>query len=489
MATRTLPRRTFLRGIGGTMIALPALEIMLNRHGDAYAAGDRIPRRLLVAFNGQSLGHDGDPVHNLYAPDMVGPNYDLKTATMPLGNYGNIKDHVTIVSGLRIPRDEGFGTPAAGWSLGFHPFALGPLITGMRVKPGDALPSANGPTADQVVADALVGQTLIHSLQYQVQASWYLEGSSPVSRDLISFKLDGMGNVVPNPGQVSPKLAFDSLFQGFVPPDPAEAAAKAYELAKRKSILDLVRGDYELLIPKLGKADNQRVQRHLDELRDLELELEGIPPMQTEQCKLLPDPGPDPDIGGPNVNLGGDGFDVNTGYSDEAKRARIFHDLIRMAYVCDMTRSITLLYTMAQSHMNIHPIAGFPYDQHELGHAGGYGTEQMSQVIAWHVDLYAQLVASLRDTPEGAGTVLDNCALVLLHEGGHGLGEGNVDNLSHSTENMACMIAGGAGGLRRGEHVVAAGLHPANVLITAMHAVGVEQDLGEVSGTVPGLLG
>lgn len=62
------------------------------------------------------------------------------------------------------------------------------------------------------------------------------------------------------------------------------------------------------------------------------------------------------------------------------------------------------------------------------------------------------------------------------------------DNSSHSTENMACMIAGRAGGLKGGQHLVATGMHPGNVLNTAMRAVGVDQDLGEVVGVVPGLL-
>ena len=48
-------------------------------------------------------------------------------------------------------------------------------------------------------------------------------------------------------------------------------------------------------------------------------------------------------------------------------------------------------------------------------------------------------------------------------------------------------MAGGAGGLVQGEHIVAPGMHPVNVLNTAMHAVGVTSDLGEVSGEIPGL--
>lgn len=485
---KSLNRRTFLRGLGGLAIGLPTLEIMLNRHGDAYAAGDRIPRRFLVAFNGQSLGGDNDPVHNMYVPDAVGPGYDLKVATMPLANYGNIKDEISIVSGLLVPYNTGNGIPPAGWDVQFHTSALGPLLTGVRNKGPDDFPGGNGPTADQLVADAIGQDTNFKSLAYQVQAAWYLSGgSAPYGRDILSYKLDANDKVIPNPGQISPKTAFESLFMGFVPPDPAEAAQKAYELQKRKSIIDLVRGDFETLIPNLGKADQVRMERHLDEIRDLEEKLKAIPPMQTEACMMLPHPGDDPPIGGDNESLGGMDFNVNNGYSDEFKRAQVFHDLIHMAFVCDLTRSVALLYTMAQSHMNIHPIAGHPYDQHELGHSG-LGTAEVSRVIAWHVDLFAQLVAKIRDTPEGAGSLLDNTAMVLLHEGGHGWDPAGKDNSSHSTENMACMIAGRAGGLKHGIHVAAPGMHPGHVLNTAMRAVGVDKELGEVVGVIPELL-
>jgi hypothetical protein len=203
---------------------------------------------------------------------------------------------------------------------------------------------------------------------------------------------------------------------------------------------------------------------------------------------LLPHPGDDPPIGAPQESTGGDGFVTSAGWSDEDSRARVFADLMHMAFVCDLSRVGAMLYTMAQSHMNVASFTGEPYDQHELGHAY-LGTEVFSDVPAWHLDKFGYLVAKLRDTPEGAGTVLDNCAMVLLHEGGHGYDPGSGDaNSSHSTENMACLIAGGAGGLRQGEHVPAPGMHPGHVLNTAMHAVGVDATLGEVDGVLDDLL-
>lgn len=195
-------------------------------------------------------------------------------------------------------------------------------------------------------------------------------------------------------------------------------------------------------------------------------------------------------IGGaqPTDTTSGAGFDINTGYSGEEERARAFCDLIHMAFTCDLARVGSLMITMFQSHLNMYPLTGHRCDLHEIGHGGdpvSRGTLGVSKAIAWHVKHFAYLVGKFRDTQEGAGKLIDQSVIVLLHEGGHGLdtSSGKIDS-SHSTENMACLIAGRAGGLRPGRHVVATGKHPANVLISAMTAVGAPGPLGEVSGSV-----
>lgn len=486
LGPKGLDRRTLLRGGAGIALGLPLLEAMLDRHGTALAAGGALPRRFFVGFGGCALGCDGDPVHDLFVPDRAGAGYDLKLGTQTLANHGRVQDHVSIVSGLRIPYDTGSGIPAGGWWTEFHTEAFGPLISGVRGQhPQDY--GVNGPTADQVVADAIGAGTTFPSLQYQVQAAWYLTVSAPYGRDLLSWRRDGSGNLVALPGQTSPRAAYDALFTSFVPPDDADAQAKARELLRRRSVVDLVRGDYEALVPQLGAADRQRLERHLDELRDLERQLDAGSPELSAICQQYPDPGPDPAVGGANEGSYGDTFDVNLGWSDEDTRARRFADLMHMAYACDLSRSVAMLYTMAQSHLNVHSYTGLGYDQHELGHSW-LGTDVFSAVPAWHLDHFGYLVAKLRDTPEGAGSLLDSCAMVLLFEAGHGWDPATqTDNRTHSTENMAVCVAGGAGGLVQGEHVVATGKHPVHVLNTAMRAVGVEQDLGEVQGEIAGL--
>jgi hypothetical protein len=480
-----ISRRTLLKGIGGTVLALPFLEAMTDRTTRARAADPSIPKRYIVCFNGQSLGADNDPIHNLYVPNTVGANYDLKTALAPLASYNNIKNEITVVSGLKIPTayDNGGAVPAGGRSDDFHINSLSPLLSGTKTSDG----KVHGPTSDQLVADAIGATNTFRSLVYRVQASWYLDQSAPYGRDVISYRSSGT-SVTGIASTVSPRAAFDSLFASLPPADPAEAARRAFLLKQRKSVLDLVGAKTEKLLGVLGTADKQRMQRHLDEVRDLERRISAIAPDGGGLCKLLPDPGTDPAVGGNQTVNGGTGFDVNAGYSNEDDRATVLVDLMHMAMVCDLTRVGSLQFTMAQSHMNMYPLIGIPYDLHEIGHSS-YGTMGMSQAIAWHMKHFGRLVAKFRDTPEDTGTMLDNMAIVMLHEGGHGYDPSAAKTYSsHCTENMACLIAGRAGGLNPGRHVVASGKHPANVLITAMNAVGVPTTtLGEVSGDIPAL--
>jgi hypothetical protein len=490
MGSFSLSRRAVLRGVGGVALGLPLLEAMTP--GRAFAQGmPNAPKRYLVFFDGQSLGADDDTRHDDLVPDTTGFNYGLKSATAPLGALAS---EVSIVSGLKIPwaGENGGVIPAGGRRDGFHVSTISPLLCGVR-SPASATACA-APTSDQLVAAAIAGSTAFPSLAYRVQADWYLSVSAPYGRDMISYKKDSTGQVVPIPPQTSPQQAFQALFSNFATPgvDPATAKRLAFELKSRRSVLDLVKGDAERLVPKLGTADRQRLQRHLDELRALELRVSTMAPTMTSTCLKPADPGADPAVGNPQATdaSGSNTYSVNLGYSDEDTRASVFVDLIHMAMACDLTRVATLQMTMFQSHLNMNAITGQATDCHELGHGGAPGgTLAMAKAHAWHMKHFARLVQKFKDSPENGGSMLDSSAMVYVFEGGHGYDpEGMKSNSSHSSENMACLIAGRAGGLKPGQHVAAAGKHPANVLITAMKAVGVTGDtLGEVTGDLPQL--
>ena len=483
-----LHRRAVLKGLGGLTLGLPLLEIMLDgKNAWAQAAP---PMRYLVFFNGQSQGSDGDAGPSQMVPTTIGANYDLKSALLPLGA---LKSEVSVISGLKIPTafENGGVVPSGGRRDDFHVSSLSPLLSGVKSNAGS---SSSGETSDQTVAGFLAGPTAFKSLIYRVQADWYLSVSAAYGRDMISYKLDSTNKVVPIPPQTSPRQAFQALFGNFTPPgtDPAAAKKIDFDNRSRRSVLDLVIGDTTRLIPKLGASDKLRMQRHLDEIRQLEMRVAAIPPPQTSVCVKPNDPGADSGVGAPQgTNAAGDNtYTQNLGYSGEEERAKVFCDLIHMAMTCDLTRVASLQMTMFQSHLNMFNLTGQATDCHELGHGGvPGGSVAQAKGIAWHMKHFAYLVQKFKDSPEGNGNMLDNMAITSLWEGGHGFDPGaNKQNSTHSTENMTVLLAGRAGGLKPGKHIVAAGKHPGNVLVTAMKAVGyTKNNLGEVIGDIPEL--
>jgi hypothetical protein len=505
---RTLSRRAMLRGLGGVVVGLPVLECMLNGRGDALAqTGGALPKRYAIVFAGQAIGGDefprdrqriGDVVYteagHFIAPPEPGAAWTTTTPLLPLAD---LKADVSIVSGLRIPWNPD-GTdaevPAGGAYRDFHGGGASPLLCGVRST--EARFTCNGATSDQIVAALHAGQTAAQSLVYRAQPSWYLAGSSYAGRQYLSYA----GADDPIEAATSPRIAWQSLFQGFVPDGAGPAAVHDFTQRARASVLDLVQEKRARLVARVGAGDRVRLERHFDELRALELRVQALPPPTTATCVPPADPGADPAIGGDNAGSGADVIETTTGWSEEGTRAKLFADLIHMAFVCDLSRVATLMITTFQSHMNAYAASssmGVPIraDLHEVGHNGdpaNKGQLAVSTMLRWHVDVYAHLLAKLKATPEGAGTALDNCVVVFMPEAGHGtqLNDGVTAYATHSVEDMVLLVAGRAGGLVPGSHHAATGVHPGQVLVSCMQAAGASVDaLGEVTGDYPALFG
>lgn len=475
MAKFKLDRRALLKGLSGAAIGLPVLEVMLDGT-PASAQTQVIPKRYLVAFHGGAIGCTARP-GNVYVPSKVGFDYDLKAALAPLANHNNIKNEISVVSGLRIPTASS-GVPAGGRRVAFHGSGASPLFTGVRSRSSGGFDYGQGVSSDWLVAEA-IGQGTPHKvLAYRVQVGVYRQANLG-GRSCMSTYRNASGDIVPFQPTVSPAQAFSSLFGNFNAGAPTVDPAKERAARARQSVLDLVRADTEQLLPRLGTADRQRLSRHFDEIRDLENRIAAIPPPPVTSACVKPDEPEDPSVG--------------SMYSGEDERARVFCDLIHLAFACDLSRSAALMFTMFQSFLNMDPLIGVNLDLHEIGHASNARlctTENVGKIIAWHTKHFGYLIAKFRDTPEGNGRMIDNVAAVFLSEAGHGRDPASPNETysSHSTDDMVVLVAGRAGGLKPGQHVVATGMHPGNAVLTAMKAVGVTSNtFGEVSGDLPQL--
>ena len=504
-------RRAVLRGIAGVSVSLPLLECMLPA---SQSRAQTPPRRYAILFAGQALGCDnyakntsridGQTVTeggHYIADTSYGSGYALTTPLLPLQS---MRDEFTMISNLAIPFNasstDGGAVPSGGAYRDFHGGGSSPLLSGTRSTSPEYV--CNGITSDQAIAELNSGQTTHKSLVVRSQPAFYVSGYGFSGRQYISYGPGG-GRNARIEAQASPQVAFRSLFTGFVPEGDDAAARFDFEMRSRRSVLDLVLERRAKLVGSVGSADQQRLERHFDEIRDLETRISALPPVANGQCVALADPGADPAIGGDHEGGGSGSVTPGSGYSDEHTRSRVFADLIHMAFVCDLTRAASLQITAFQSHMNARPIAdglgtlagttrpsrwaSVGGDLHEVGHNGdpnNRGQIPSAGLLQWHISHYAYLIDKLRNTPEAGGSVLDNSMIVFTAEAGHGLqlNDGVSQNQTHSVENMVVLLAGRAGGFSPGEHLDGGRAHPATALIRGMQAAGYQGDaLGEVS--------
>lgn len=467
-------RRMMLRGALGTVIGLPLLEAMLNGNGTAYACGAGLPCRYFLFHCPTSLVTSGSHTESM-TPTRAGMGYDITPVLMPLADRSIAAD-VSVVSGLFAPPIDAPG----GYNADYHGQAVYAVMTGLRSGWVEPTWRAQGESPDQLIARAIGGMTRLPSLYYQLD-------SNPGGTQICHEQTTGFSDepaivyrgVTP---QVSPAGAYRSLVMEYMPatmPDPR----LDLERRLRVSSLSYAREEITRLQGRLGATDRQTLEEHLTRVRALELRLADGRMSSGVACD-------DPMHGAT------DPADLGTDLPDQDARADLFVDLIEMAFACDITRTITIggASAMTGAGMRHTQWAGIGGLHGEVQHASDQ--ENLDAANRWFVDVYARIVERIKAIPEGAGSALDNTVGVFVMEGGKGLtddpqrsGDGGGDP-NHSVDNVVMMVAGRAGGLVSGQHVVLTGrdVHPTAVLNTALRAVGVTERLGEITATVDELV-
>ena len=470
-----LRRRAFLRGVGGTALALPALELAIR--SDARGGGGEAPRRYCIVFGGIALGSDNDGSQRVL-PQATGAGYEMTDGLRPLWNganapklaydYPDIRDEVALVSGLFAPVADVPG----GRDGAFHSACFCPILCGVRnyEQPADTgfmAADMRAPTSDWIAHEALSdGRPLLTYRAQYGDPNGYVDGS----QGRMSGGVDG----APNPPLSRPELAFDDVFMGGDFDDPEALAAWEQAKLERGTVLDLVWERGQSLMNRAGADDKRRLEQHFDEVRALE---ERISNLQPPAAGCEPQRPTDPDGG------------TEAPWSDEDVRARLFVDLIHMAFACDAARSASLMLTFGSCYLTAEhmTLSGTTVDVHSCSHgnSGNAGSPEMADIYAWHLGHFGYLVDKLRNADDIDGRLLDNTALVFMTEGGFAGEQQSPSSVSHSTANMLTVLAGRTGTVAKGEHTdFGNNAHPAQALITALAGIGIHTDLGEISGAL-----
>jgi hypothetical protein len=384
----------------------------------------------------------------MVVPEGVGPGYDLPRGIVTLGGgavggraYPDVREEVTIVSGLKLPWQTSGAIPDAGRSIEFHGNTAQSQIAGCKSGPGRGT-TPSSPSCDQIVAAAVGGETRFPFLSYRAQPIQYNTGDASFGNGgRLSFRRGSDGSIERIDPVVSPRLAYEALFTGFAPADPADAARARLELTRRRTVLDLVRGRAERLVARVGRADRVRLEQHFDEIRRLETRLDALDGSAPAACSLPRHPGDDPPIG--EVDTEGVETDTNK-WSNEELRNEILLGLIHHAFACDLTRTAAHLFTRWKTYINMYPAIGVHKDLHGCTHDAGR-PDALADAVAWHVRHFARLVHLLRETRDVDGTRL----------------------IDHT-----------------GQHLIARDRHPGEVVLSAMRAVGVPGPLGDLDRSI-----
>lgn len=412
---KTLSRRTLLRGAGSIAIGLPLLEAMIGRRSHA-AEGDA-PPRLLVVFSANGT------IEDRWTPVGTEEDFVLDDPADPgriLAPLEPWKERLLVLGGLdMLSRNHGPGGNG-------HDMGMGHMLTGTDLVVGPSgvgefshLPdgSAGGPSIDQVVADLIGQETAFRSLEFGVQANL------DVNRQITS-RMCYRGPFEVLPPENDPRAAFDAFFLQ-LGTDPAELAKLR---ARRHSVLDRVKEDFDALNAKLGGTDRQKLEAHLQAIRDVEQSLDaaGGP---LAGCALPAEPG-----------------ELNPGSNDEYPTiGRLQMDLMAMALTCDITRVSSLQWSTAQSGTRFTWL-GHTDSHHGLSHEADNDPAKRTQLVQinhWYAEQFAYLLGKLAAQQELEGTLLDNTVVLWVNEQGNGQ--------THTKDQIPFVLAGNyAGKLRTG---------------------------------------
>ena len=404
---RSLPRRTFLRGVGATL-SLPLLDAMVP----ALSALSQTPAQPRMRM-GFLYVPNGIQMEN-FRPAGDGAGFEMTPILRPLEPY---RDQTVVLGGLANalanPLDVGSGT---------HARASAVWLNGVRPKRTEGADIRAGTTIDQFAARSLGDETPLRSLELALEPNFIVGncegGYSCVYVNTFSWRTPTM----PLPMETNPHAVFERLFgQG------GDPAARLAQMRKDRSLLDAVTADMRRLQRALGPHDRATVDGYLDAVRDVERRLQKT----LQRADASPAPAMEAPLGIP------DSF---------AEHARLMFDLQLLAYQADITRVITFQIGRELSTRSYAEL-GVLESHHDISHHQS-DPERMAKntkINQFHMGLFAEFVEKLRATPDGDGSLLDHS--MLLYGGGLGDGHRHCRTTCRSCSWAAAAASSAAAGI------------------------------------------
>lgn len=432
-------------------IPLPLLEIMLNESGTAYAQTNTPVSPLFVTW---FFGNGTLPGRWKPARTGSGSAWELSAQLQPLADN---KSHLTVITGLENK------LVAPGLE---HPSGSAGATTGAPLG-GNAVRAAS---IDQVVAATISAGVPYRSLEVGVTPA--TPGGPQDSLHTISHRGPNARN---NP-EFDPRAVFNRLFMGGTREPSDDGADQAKKLANvRKSVLDSILQDGASLKQRLGAADRQRVEQHLESIRAIERRLEtmtpgGLPPACSSPTA-------------PTV-----GKDSQSEAPPAVNAAMV--ELSALALACERTRVLSFMFSLPAAHVYYRHLAPDMNDDFHDTICHGDPGDQSSQPrvdkgVIYTMRCLNEFLTKLKNTPHGSSNLLDNALVFVTSDTAWGK--------THTKAEWPVLFAGKAGGRLRGdEHHNFPGENLSKALLTIAQIMGspvkeIGLDAGRVTSPLAGI--
>jgi hypothetical protein len=430
-----LPRRTFLRGALGAVVALPFLDAMIPA---LAAQAARRPFRFGAIYIPNGI------YPQLWHPDTAGGTFDFKPIMAPLESY---RSHLVTLSGLKAPD----GNPDMG---GVHMGASAAWLNGTGPVTDQAkFVIKSKKSIDQYIADAVADDTPLRSLEVGTEdmgtSAGACDGYPCVFFNAISWRDD----TSPLPVAVNPRVTFERIFG-----EAGSASRRLANMRRKQSLLDSVVEEAGRMRRSLGPADNAILDEYLTNIRDVEQQLDRM----DARAAAVPE-----------------GAVAPLGIPDNVDdHLTVTYNLMLLAFQADISRVFTFMVGHEGSGRSYAHI-GIPEPHHPVSHHADTpeGIAKYAKLTTYHVSKLAEFVGKLQATADGDGTLLDRSVVYF----GSGMGNGNA----HDRNNPPAILLGGANGRLKGDrHIAVTDKAPtANLLLALADLAGAEvEKIGHSTG-------
>lgn len=440
--SKLIDRRTLLRG-AGLSLGLPLLESMTPMARSAFAAPEaRSPVRMACIFfpNGAIMEN--------WKPKADGDGWNLSKTLAPLAAHKsklNILRRLTLDNG-RAKKD----------GAGDHARAGATFLTAARpVKTHGSI--RNGISMDQVAALQLEGKTKLSSIELGLVPSRNAGSCDSGYSCAYSSNISWRSETQPMTKEVTPRLAFERMFGS------GDKADRQRRNLDRRSILDVVRGDADKIMKRVGQQDKQKLDQYFSGIREIERRIEYT---ESEDQKALPE------------------MDVPYGRIESFREhARLMYDLMVVAFQTDTTRVCTFMLDNAGGGRRYTDV-GVKGGHHEISHHRKQksNVSDLKKIDLYLAEQFAYFLDKMDAVQESDGTLLDN-SMVLY---GSGLSDGN----RHHHHDLPLVLAGNAGGqIETNRLIVAKRETPmANLYLSMLDMLGTPaESIGDSSGRLDAL--